>query len=138
MNDSELQVLIQHLAAASERSAARSVSKLRASDDPAVLIAAALFDPELDTTLARARQVARTTRDRQLVAISAAHLAGQRDRVDALIREHLVDHPDSPIVAWIAANGALGGGVGRAETGSTASATSDPASTRSRGAHHED
>ena len=43
-----------------------------------------------------------TTRDRQLVAVAAAHLAGDPDRVDALARDHLVDHPDSILVAWIA------------------------------------
>jgi hypothetical protein len=46
--------------------------------------------------------MAATTRDRQLVAIAAAHLHGQRDLVDALARDHLVDHPDSVLVAWIA------------------------------------
>ena len=46
-----------------------------------------------------------TTRDRQVVAIAAAHLAGDSDRVDALARDHLVDYPDSILVAWIAAAG---------------------------------
>jgi hypothetical protein len=48
---------------------------------------------------------AATTRDRQVVAIADAHLAGDADRVDALARDHLVDHPDSILVAWIAAAG---------------------------------
>ena len=46
--------------------------------------------------------MAATTRDRQVVAIAAAHLRGERDLVDALAREHLVDHPDNVLVAWIA------------------------------------
>ena len=104
MNESELQILIQHLACASRRSAARSIARLRTSDDPTVLIVAALFDVGPNTTLDRARQVARTTRDRQLVAISTAHIAGDHQRTEAMIREHLVDHPDHPIVAWITAN----------------------------------
>ena len=33
----------------------------------------------------------------------AAHLRGDHDLVDALAREHLADHPDSVLVAWIAA-----------------------------------
>ena len=37
------------------------------------------------------------------MAIASAHLAGDRDRVDALARDHLVDYPDSILVAWIAA-----------------------------------
>ena len=53
--------------------------------------------------MARAGGVAVKTRDRQLVAIAAAHLRGERDLVDALARDHLVDHPDNVLVAWIAA-----------------------------------
>ncbi|HEV2927521.1 MAG TPA: hypothetical protein VGW74_02425 [Propionibacteriaceae bacterium] len=36
-------------------------------------------------------------------AIAAAYGAGDDDRVDALARDHLVDHPDHLLVAWIAA-----------------------------------
>jgi hypothetical protein len=52
--------------------------------------------------LSRARVVARTSRSRQIVAIAGAHLAGDRELVDALARDHLVDFPDSLIVAWVA------------------------------------
>ena len=52
--------------------------------------------------MARADGMAATTRDRQLVAIATAHLRGERDLVDALARDHLVDHPDNVLVAWIA------------------------------------
>jgi hypothetical protein len=38
------------------------------------------------------------------VAIATAHLRGERDLVDALARDHLVDHPDNVLVAWIAAD----------------------------------
>lgn len=73
------------------------------SEEPQLLVAAALIDPTLPDVLARATVLATTTRDRQLVAVAAAHLDGDRDRVDALAREHLVDHPDNVLVAWIAA-----------------------------------
>jgi hypothetical protein len=46
---------------------------------------------------------ATTTSQRQLVAIAAAHLNGDRDLVDALARDHLADHPSSVLVAWISA-----------------------------------
>jgi hypothetical protein len=69
------------------------------SRDPAVLAAAALV------CLDRARRYATTTRDRQLVAITAAHLAGETDRVDALAREHLADHPGSLFISWLAGFG---------------------------------
>jgi hypothetical protein len=36
------------------------------------------------------------------VAIAAAHHRGDRELVDALARDHLVDHPDNVLVAWIA------------------------------------
>jgi len=55
-----------------------------------------------DRLLARAAAHAATTRDRQLVAIATAHRSGERELVDALARDHLVDHPDSVLVAWIA------------------------------------
>ena len=73
------------------------------SDDPLLLVAAALIDPTAPALLRRALESATSTRDRQVVAIAAAHLAGERDRVDALARDHLVDHPESIVVAWIAA-----------------------------------
>ena len=74
----------------------------RTSVDPVILVAAALFARDGDGLLARAEQVAATTRDRQLVAIAIAHRRGERERVDALARDHLVDHPDSVLAAWIA------------------------------------
>jgi hypothetical protein len=72
------------------------------SDDPSILVAAALFGPDGDGPLVRAAGVAATTRDRQLVAIAAAHRRGEHELVDALARDHLVDHPDSLLAAWIA------------------------------------
>jgi len=72
------------------------------SDDPMILVAAALFAPDGDGLMARAQSTADTTRDRQLVAIATAHLHGERDLVDALARDHLADHPDNVLVAWIA------------------------------------
>ena len=56
--------------------------------------------PRLD----RAAALAVTSRDRQVVAIARAHLAGDGELVDALARDHLVDYPDSLIVVWIASD----------------------------------
>jgi hypothetical protein len=78
------------------------VAAARTSEDPMILVAAALFAPDGDHLVARAAAGATTTRERQLVAIAAAHLRGERDLVDALARDHLVDHPDNVLVAWIA------------------------------------
>jgi hypothetical protein len=78
------------------------VEAARGGGEPSVLAAAALFVPDGDALLARAAASATTTRDRQLVAIATAHRRGDRQLVDALAREHLVDHPDSVLAAWIA------------------------------------
>ncbi len=81
------------------------VDATRASDDPTILVVVALFAPDGDALLARAGGLAVSTRERQTVAIAAAHLRGDRDLVDALARDHLIEHPDSVLVAWIAGAG---------------------------------
>jgi len=48
--------------------------------------------------------VAVTTRNRQVVAIARAHLAGDRELVDALARDHLADHPTTLLVSWMASD----------------------------------
>ncbi len=66
------------------------------------LIRAALLAPEPWPLLERAAGLADNTRDRQLVALATAWLTGELDRVDALARDHLVDHPDSTLAVEIA------------------------------------
>ena len=73
------------------------------TDTTAVVAMAALLERN-SGRLDSARSVAATSRDRQLVAITRAHLGGNRDLVDALARDHLVEYPDSLIVAWIASD----------------------------------
>jgi hypothetical protein len=68
-----------------------------------VVVMAALLEVR-PARLDRARALASTSRDRQVVEIARAHLAGEAELVDALARDHLVDHPDSLIVAWIASD----------------------------------
>jgi hypothetical protein len=94
--------LLHQLVVGDVAAIAALVEASRASDDPTTLVAAALFAPDSGELMARARRTAATTRDRQLVAIAAAHLHGELDVVDALARDHLVDHPDNVLVAWIA------------------------------------
>jgi len=72
-----------------------------ARPDVSVLVAAALLADSSRDLLADAMQAAATTADRQFVAIAAAHLAGDHDRVDALARDHLVDHAPRPVLVWI-------------------------------------
>jgi hypothetical protein len=83
-------------------------SSVDTTDDAIVMVVAALLGSD-PATLDRARSVATTSRDRQVVEIARAHLLGRVDQVDALARDHLVDHPDSVLVAWIASGATLPG-----------------------------
>jgi hypothetical protein len=95
--------LLHQLVVGDTAAIAAIVDRSRTSEEPMILVAAALFAAgERDALLARARALATSTRDRQLVAIATAHLDGERRLVDALARDHLVDHPDNVLVAWIA------------------------------------
>jgi hypothetical protein len=94
--------LLHQLALGDSAAITAIVGASRTSDDPVILVAAALFAADADELMARAEELAATTRDRQLVAIAGAHLRGDGDLVDALARDHLVDHPDNVLVAWIA------------------------------------
>lgn len=68
----------------------------------AVVMALAALLEGNQQRLASAERIAATSRDRQVVAVGRAYLAGDHALVDALARDHLVDHPDSLIVSWIA------------------------------------
>jgi hypothetical protein len=83
---------------------AEIIERAQTSDDVTTIVAAALFASVPGELLHRAARVAETTRDRHVVAIAVAHVEGDADRVDALARDHLADHPDSVLVAWISAN----------------------------------
>jgi hypothetical protein len=94
--------LLRRIMVGDDAAIAAIVEESRTSEDPLILVMAALFGPGGDRLLARAAGIATTTRDRQLVAIATAHRHGERELVDALARDHLVDHPDNVLVAWIA------------------------------------
>jgi hypothetical protein len=96
--------LIHQLAVGDATAVARIVESAGTSDDVTTLVAAALFSDDADTLLRRAAQFATSTRERHLVAIAEAHIAGDQERVGALARDHLLDHPDSVLVAWITAS----------------------------------
>jgi ABC-type uncharacterized transport system ATPase subunit len=80
------------------------------SADPTVMTMAALLERQPEH-VDRALAISVTSRDRQVAAIAGAHLRGEHELVDVLARDHLVDHPDSFLVAWIAAD-APGRGAG--------------------------
>ncbi|MFL6064467.1 MAG: hypothetical protein ACJ72G_07330 [Friedmanniella sp.] len=103
MSPAETDLLIRQLIGDHPDAAARLLDSASTGTEPLLLVAAALLGSAQPELLARAAALARTSRERQIVAIARAHLAGDPTRVDALAREHLVDHPDSLLVAWIAA-----------------------------------
>ena len=98
----DIELLVRRLIAGDAEARARLLALARTGSAPTVLVAAALVSHDGEELLARAAATATTTRDRQLVAIAAAHLAHDEELLDALVRDHLADHPDSILAAWIA------------------------------------
>jgi hypothetical protein len=81
--------------------AAAVVEEAATSVSPAVLVTAGVLTDD-PAYVRRAADCAVTPRDRQLVELARAHLAGDADRLGALVRDHLVEHPDHLLAAWIA------------------------------------
>lgn len=100
--DDDTHLLIRRLIAGDAGARAQLQDLARTGTAPTVLVAAALVSQGSDELLARAAAAATTTRDRQLVAVAAAHLRQDSELLDALVRDHLADHPDSILAAWIA------------------------------------
>ena len=94
--------LIRRLLAGEATATGLLVERAATCDDPSVLVAAALVVEAWQPLLDRALAAASGVRERQVVAIAAAHLRGDPDRALLLARDHLADHPDSPLVAHIA------------------------------------
>ncbi len=80
-----------------------------ATTDRAVLVVMAALLSDRPDLLDRADGLAATRRERQEVAIARFHLDGRAELVDALARDHLVDHPDSLIIAWVASGAGTAG-----------------------------
>jgi hypothetical protein len=106
MNEPGVDLTIRQAIGGDGEAIARIRRRALSTDDSRVLVMAALLDNDLPH-LASAGTLAVNSRDRQIVEIARAYLSGQSELVDALARDHLVDHPDSLIVAWIASNAAL-------------------------------
>ena len=107
MTQTDTEMLIAELISGQSTATAGILDRALSSTDPILLVAAALIGhapipPRKTDLMSRAAAYAATTRDRQVVVIASAHLAGESDRVNDLAREHLVDYPDSVLVAWLA------------------------------------
>jgi hypothetical protein len=103
MQDADRHDLIQHLML--ETTVDGTGSRSESAQDLSVLVVAALLAGSTDDLLADALRLATATPDRQLLAIAAAYLAGDHDRVEALAGDHLLDHPAIPVLAWVVAHG---------------------------------
>jgi hypothetical protein len=105
----ELDALLSRLIGGDDSAAAEILDRARYDDSPRLLVAAALVADEPQCYLARAGECAATTRDRQLVALAVAHVNDDAALLGALALDHLSDHPDSVLAAWIAAQHTLRG-----------------------------
>jgi hypothetical protein len=95
-------LLLRRLIAGEPSASAAVLDRSRSSSDPGLLVAAALLSTEPGPLLDRAEGVATSSRDRQLVAVARAGAQGDDELLDALVRDHLADHPDHLLAAWIA------------------------------------
>jgi hypothetical protein len=116
MTPDDSHLLIRQLISGDPAAATAILTRATTSTEPLVLTAAALIEPGSSSLLVRASSTATTTRDRQLAALAAAHIAGDHDLVSALAREHLLDHPDSVLAAWIASGAATASTIAPAAT----------------------
>ena len=116
MTDNGAEQLIRQAIGGNDAAMTSIRARVARTDDPVLLVLAALLTalPDGRLLLDRAAAAASNREDRQLVAIARAHLASDGELVDALARDHLVDFPGSYLVAWVASGAHIGGGpVGR-------------------------
>lgn len=101
MHEHDVDATIRRAIGGDQRASDAVLLAAASTDDARLLAVAAILTSRQDL-IDRARASASTTRDRQMVAIGATHLAGDAELVRLLARDHLSEHPDSLIVAWIA------------------------------------
>jgi hypothetical protein len=101
---SEADALLLRLIGGDPHAAVEVLTLAKGTNDPSVLVAAGLLVQD-HSYLDRAEESAVTVRDRHLVVLAKAHMEHRTDHFDALIRDHLADHPDHLLAAWIAGRG---------------------------------
>ncbi|MGD9961008.1 hypothetical protein [Nocardioides sp.] len=97
----DVTALLNRLVGGDPRAAGEVLVLARTSDSAPVLVAAAMLQHDTDH-LTHAARCATSPRERQLVVLAEAHLQGNTDLLDVLVRDHLADHPDHLLAAWIA------------------------------------
>ena len=103
MTDDSVDTVIRQAIGGDPGATSWIIAQADESQSVLVVTMAALLE-RLPTRLDGARRIALSSRDRQVVEIARAHLDGDGELVDALARDHLVDYPDSLIVAWMASD----------------------------------
>jgi hypothetical protein len=93
--------LLRRMIGGSHHARVEVLARASSSTSPSLLVAAAVLAEDPDV-LVRAGRHAVTVRDRQLVALVHARLRGDEELFDALVRDHLAEHPDNLLAAWIA------------------------------------
>lgn len=93
--------LLHRLVGGDAFAADQVIARAPSTSSASLLVAAAVLSGDEDL-LHRAAGIAGTPRERQLVVLAAAHLQGAIDLFDVLVRDHLVEHPDHLLAAWIA------------------------------------
>ena len=93
--------LLHRLVGGDPFAADQVIARAPSTSSASLLVAAAGLSRDEDRHH-RATRLAATPRERQLVVLAAAHLHGEIDLFDVLVRDHLVEHPDHLLAAWIA------------------------------------
>lgn len=94
-------LLLNRLVGGDPRAVEEILALAPTSNSASLLVAAALVSRD-HGPLDRAMPFAITARERQLIALADAHLRGDTDLLDVLVRDHLAEHPDHLLAAWIA------------------------------------
>lgn len=95
------QTLLHLLIGGDTRAAGDILARAATTDSASLLVAAAMLTRDA-SHLVRAAALATAARERQLVVLAGAHLEGNAHLLDVLVRDHLADHPDHVLAAWIA------------------------------------
>lgn len=98
---SEPDPLLLRLIGGDSTAAAELFTAAATSTNPSVLVTAALLSDDR-SYLVRAAEHALSVRDRQLVVLAEAHLDSRVELFDDLVRDHLAEHPDHLLAAWMA------------------------------------
>jgi len=94
-------LLLHRLVGGDSDAAIEVLAQAETSRSASVLVAAAMLTGDAHR-LDRAMTLAVGARERQLVVLADTFLRGDADLLDVLVRDHLSEHPDHLLAAWIA------------------------------------